>query len=402
MSGLIDRAVTGLDFDHPEPLLDQAKYLHHAGSPWFLALTALGVVFGDIGTSPLYAFQVALSGLGHPIPTAVEVTGIVSLILWALIAMVSLKYVVFILRADNDGEGRHPGAAVAGGGRQGRRRREAAAAGAARRDRRFAALWGRCHHARDFGAVGDGRPEAGGAVVRAFHPAGDDRDPGLSVHDPAPRHPQHRQAVRPCHGGVVRRDRYSRAVHIAMAPAILRAVNPAEAAHFLAADPKVAFVVIGAVFLALTGGEALYADMGHVGATAIRRAWFALVLPALLLNYFGQGALILADPSAADNPFYKLVPGWALIPMVGACDDGDDHRLAGAGIRRVLADAAGDADGPVSAGQDHADVIRRGRADLRAGRELAVDGRYTAHRGAVPLVGKPRRRPMASQCPAPC
>src|SRR5277367_5905606 len=83
---------------------DRPAFVHHAGSPWFLALTALGVVFGDIGTSPLYAFQVALSGLGHPVPTAADVLGIVSLILWALVIMVSLKYVVFILRADNDGE----------------------------------------------------------------------------------------------------------------------------------------------------------------------------------------------------------------------------------------------------------------------------------------------------------
>jgi len=105
-------------------------------------------------------------------------------------------------------------------------------------------------------------------------------------------------------------------VNVWMAPAILRAINPAEAARFLVDDPKISFVVIGAVFLALTGGEALYADMGHVGATAIRRAWFGLVLPALLLNYFGQGALILSDPSAVDNPFYKLAPGWALLPML--------------------------------------------------------------------------------------
>ena len=106
------------------------------------------------------------------------------------------------------------------------------------------------------------------------------------------------------------------AANIWMAPAIIKAINPAEAAGFLAANPIIAFAVIGAVFLALTGGEALYADMGHVGAAAIRRAWFGLVLPALILNYFGQGALILADPTAADNPFYKLAPGWALIPMV--------------------------------------------------------------------------------------
>src|SRR6201746_1396628 len=91
--------------NHSDHALDQAKYLHHAGSPGFLVLTALGVVFGDIGTSPLYAFQVALSGLGHANPTAAEVTGIVSLILWGLIAMVSLNYVTFVLRADNDGDG---------------------------------------------------------------------------------------------------------------------------------------------------------------------------------------------------------------------------------------------------------------------------------------------------------
>src|SRR5438132_3798462 len=103
--GLIDRAATGVVPSQPEARLDHAKYLHHAGSPWFLALTALGVVYGDIGTSPLYAFQVALAGTGHPVPTAADVLGIVSLIFWALMAMVSLKYIIFVLRADNDGEG---------------------------------------------------------------------------------------------------------------------------------------------------------------------------------------------------------------------------------------------------------------------------------------------------------
>ena len=106
------------------------------------------------------------------------------------------------------------------------------------------------------------------------------------------------------------------AINIVAAPAIFKAINPAAAARFLAANPVIAFAVIGAVFLALTGGEALYADMGHVGPAAIRRAWFGLVLPALILNYFGQGALILAEPAAADNPFYRLTPAWALIPMV--------------------------------------------------------------------------------------
>jgi KUP system potassium uptake protein len=104
--------------------------------------------------------------------------------------------------------------------------------------------------------------------------------------------------------------------NIWVAPKILLALNPLDAVRFVAASPIIGFAVIGAVFLALTGGEALYADLGHVGAPAIRRAWFGLVLPALLLNYFGQGALVLADPKAIEGTFYKLAPNWALIPMV--------------------------------------------------------------------------------------
>src|SRR5216684_1869474 len=244
VGGLIDRSVTGVGPSRSEAVLEQAKYLHHAGSPWFLALTALGVVFGDIGTSPLYAFQVALTGVGHSPPTPADVLGIVSLILWALTVMVSLKYVVFVLRADNDGEGG------------------------------ILALL---------------------SLVAADQVANGARLPVLVLL------------------GVIGA---LGAANIWTAPAILRAISPTEAVGFLIADPKISFVVIGAVFLALTGGEALYADMGHVGANAIRRAWYGLVLPALLLNYFGQGVLILSDPTAADNPFYKLAPGWELIPMV--------------------------------------------------------------------------------------
>src|SRR5450432_739652 len=105
VGGLIDRSITDAGPSASDAVRDQPKYLHHAGSPWSLALTALGVVYGDIGTSPLYAFQVALTGIGHPVPTPADVLGIVSLIFWALMAMVSLKYVTFVLRADNDGEG---------------------------------------------------------------------------------------------------------------------------------------------------------------------------------------------------------------------------------------------------------------------------------------------------------
>ena len=317
MSGLIDRSATSFGFDDPEPVLGHEKDLHHAGSPWFLALTALGVVFGDIGTSPLYAFQVALTGLGHPAPTAAETTGIVSLILWALMAMVSLKYVIFILRADNEGEGGI-----------------LALLSLVAADR--VADGGKLPLLVLLGVVGASLLYGDGVITPAISVLS--AMEGLKLVAPTFEHFILPATIAILIGlFMIQRHGTERIgklfgpvmvawfavigllgiVNIAAAPAILRAVNPLEAAHFLLGDPKVAFVVIGAVFLALTGGEALYADMGHVGATAIRRAWFGLVLPALLLNYFGQGALILADPSAADNPFYKLVPGWALIPMVG-------------------------------------------------------------------------------------
>ena len=316
MSGLIDRATAGSVSDLAAAVLDQPKYLHHAGSPWFLALTALGVVFGDIGTSPLYAFQVALSGLGHPAPTAAEVLGIVSLILWALIVMVSLKYVTFILRADNEGEGGILALL------------SLVAADSVAKGARLPVLV-------LLGVVGASLLYGDGVITPAISVLS--AMEGLKLVAPTFEH-----FILPATLAILialfviqRHGTHSigklfgpvmvvwfvvigvlGAANIVSAPAILRAVNPAEAARFLVADPRISFVVIGAVFLALTGGEALYADMGHVGSNAIRRAGFGLVLPALLLNYFGQGALILADPTAADNPFYKLAPNWALIPMV--------------------------------------------------------------------------------------
>jgi KUP system potassium uptake protein len=295
---------------------EQPAYLHHAGSPWFLALTALGVVFGDIGTSPLYAFQVALAGLGHPAPVPAEVIGIVSLVLWALMAMVSLKYVIFVLRADNDGEGGILALlALVMTGQVGKSVRLP-----------VLVLLGVIGAALLYG---DGVITPAISVLSAME--------GLKLVAPG-----FDRFIVPATlvilVGLFMIQRYGTErigrlfgpvmvvwfaviallgiCNIWQAPAILRAIDPLEAAHFLVADVKVGFVVIGAVFLALTGGEALYADMGHVGASAIRRAWFGLVLPALVLNYFGQGALILADPAAIDMPFYKLAPGWALIPLV--------------------------------------------------------------------------------------
>jgi KUP system potassium uptake protein len=316
VGGLVDRSVSDSGPSPSEAALDQAKYLHHAGSPWFLALTALGVVFGDIGTSPLYAFQVALTGIGHPVPTPADVLGIVSLILWALTMMVSLKYVVFVLRADNDGEGGILALLSLVGAEQ-------VADGA-----RLPALV-------LLGVVGASLLYGDGVITPAISVLS--AMEGLKLVAPSFEHFIVPATIAVLIGlFVIQRHGTGGigklfgpvmvvwfvvigalgAANIWMAPSILGAINPLEAARFLIADPRISFVVIGAVFLALTGGEALYADMGHVGATAIRRAWFGLVLPALLLNYFGQGALILADPAAADNPFYKLAPGWALIPMV--------------------------------------------------------------------------------------
>ena len=291
--------------------------LPHKGSGWFLALTALGVVFGDIGTSPLYTFSVALNATGHAPPIAADVLGVVSLIFWALMAMVSLKYVVFVLRADNDGEGGILALLslvaperVANGARI-----------------PILVLLGIVGAALLYG---DGVITPAISVLSAME--------GLKLVTPA-----FDTFILPFTLAILiglfiiqRRGTASIGrlfgpvmvvwfvvigllgfINIWVAPEILKAFSPVEAARFIAANPVIAFAVMGGVFLALTGAEALYADMGHVGPTAIRRAWFGLVLPALLLNYFGQGALVLADPHAVDSPFYKLAPHWALIPLVG-------------------------------------------------------------------------------------
>ena len=298
----------------PDADPSHAGELRHKGSPAFLALTAIGVVFGDIGTSPLYTLSVTLSATGHTAPTAVDVLGIVSLIFWALMAMVSLKYVVLVLRADNDGEGgilallslveritNGPGIPIL-------------------------VLLGIVGAALLYG---DGIITPAISVLSAME--------GLKLVTPALDN-----FVLPITLAILiglfaiqRRGTASigrlfgpvmvgwfviigllGVINIWAAPEILKALSPDAAARFVFANPLIAFAVMGGVFLALTGAEALYADMGHVGPTAIRRAWFGLVLPALLLNYFGQGALVLTDPTAIDSPFYKLAPHWALIPLV--------------------------------------------------------------------------------------
>ncbi|TMJ89401.1 MAG: hypothetical protein E6G76_08410, partial [Alphaproteobacteria bacterium] len=289
----------------------------HKGGPFFLVLTAIGVVFGDIGTSPLYTLPVTLGTTGHALPTASDVLGVVSLIFWALMAIVSLKYVVLVLRADNDGEGgilallslveseriaNGPGIPIL-------------------------VLLGIAGAALLYG---DGVITPAISVLSAMEglkliaPAFEDFILPLTLATLIGLFMMQRRGTAsighlfgPVMVGWFLVIGVLGVINIWAAPEILKAVSPDAAARFVFANPLIAFAVMGGVFLALTGAEALYADMGHVGPTAIRRAWFALVLPALLLNYFGQGALVLADPKAIDSPFYKLAPHWALIPLVG-------------------------------------------------------------------------------------
>jgi KUP system potassium uptake protein len=285
----------------------------HAHS--FLALTALGVVFGDIGTSPLYTFSIALTATGHA-PGRIEVLGVVSLTFWALMLLISLKYVTFVLRADNDGEG-----GILALLSLVERPHETTA----RVKLSFVVLLGVIGAALLYG---DGVITPAISVLSAieglkFTPGvGDFVVPITLVILIGLFAIQYRGtgSVGRLFGPVMVVWFVAIGVlgliNITAAPEILEAFNPLEAVRLGMASPTALFVVLGGVFLALTGGEALYADMGHVGRTAIRQAWFGLVLPALVLCYFGQGARVLADPKAVENPFYALAPAWAVIPMV--------------------------------------------------------------------------------------
>ncbi|MEH3117848.1 MAG: KUP/HAK/KT family potassium transporter [Methylorubrum populi] len=284
-----------------------------------LLVGTLGVVYGDIGTSPLYALKEAVRAASQGTePSAAAVTGAVSLILWALILVVSLKYAVLILRADNRGEG----GIVA-----------------------MLALLG-ARHARPgswqalllvVGLVGAALLYGDGAITPAISVLS--AIEGLKVDAPS----LDRSVVPIALAILVALFLVQRqgaafigrifgpvmllwfVVLAAMgvggilqAPQILSAVNPLRAVEFTAhAGLHVGFAMLGAAFLAVTGGEAMYADLGHFGARAIRVAWFALVLPALVIHYFGQGAILLVDPSAAENPFYRLAPTALHYPLIG-------------------------------------------------------------------------------------
>lgn len=298
---------------HPNP---QGRYLAR------LALLALGVVYGDIGTSPLYAIREAFHAqLGIPV-TAGNVFGVLSLIFWSLIVIVTIKYHVVIIRADNKGEGGVLALmALVNGNRIAR----------GLTPRRIMIVLG------IFGAAllyADGALTPAISVLSAVE--------GLEIVTPQLQHwviwitlviliglfmfqSRGTAGVGAVFGPVMLIWFLVLAVlglnAILRHPAVVGAVLPSHAIRFLAEDPGRGLIVLGAVFLAVTGGEALYADLGHFGHSAIQLAWFTIPLPALLLNYFGQGALLLTHPEAAANPFYLLAPAkalYALIPLATA------------------------------------------------------------------------------------
>ena len=289
----------------------------HGGPIAALSLAALGVVYGDIGTSPIYAMRESLHGVHGVSPTPDNVLGLLSLIFWALILVISVKYLAFVMRADNCGEG----------GMIALTALVSPDAGHVRRTGKVAlVLLGL------FGAsllYGDGMITPAISVLSAVK--------GLEVVTPVFQRyvipitiviliglfaVQSRGTARigSIFGPVMLLWFLTLgalgAVQIAQHPGVLAAVSPLHGVQFFARNGTHGLLVLGSVFLVVTGGEALYADMGHFGARPIRLSWFGLVLPMLLLNYFGQGALVLTDASAAEHPFFRMAPSWALIPLV--------------------------------------------------------------------------------------
>jgi KUP system potassium uptake protein len=281
---------------------------------WALTLGSIGVVFGDIGTSPLYAFREAVAGAaqGQPITRAI-VLGVLSLILWALFIVVTAKYVLLLLRADNNGEGGTLSLMALGQRALGRRSWPLLALGVI-----GASMF-----------IGDSMITPAISVLSAVE--------GLKLAAPGLQH-----YVVPLtvfilvvlfsvqSGGTARVATafgpvmivwfatlaVMGLINISDDPSVLAAINPWYGIHFLLTHGTIGMVTLGAVFLAVTGGEALYADLGHFGRKPIQAGWLYFVLPALLINYFGQGALVLSNPAAIENSFYRMVPEILLLPLV--------------------------------------------------------------------------------------
>jgi len=295
--------------------LSKASTHRSPGAVAALTLSALGVVYGDIGTSPLYTLQLIFEG-GHVSVTPGNVLGVLSMIFWTMTIIVSIKYVLLVLRADNHGEG----------GLIAMLALATTAVGHRPPLRRGLMLVGL------FGAAifyGDGVITPAITVLGAVE--------GLGVIAPA----LHDWVVPVALAVIVALFALQRLgtgsigkafgpitlvwfivltllglPHIAAKPEVLQALNPMLAIGFFAQHKVIAFVMLGAVVLCVTGGEALYADMGHFGKLPIRIAWYGLVMPSLVINYFGQGALLLVEPAAVKNPFYLMAPSWAQVPLL--------------------------------------------------------------------------------------
>ena len=281
-----------------------------------LIFGCLGVVFGDIATSPLYALRVAFSGRGALTPTPDHVMGILSLVFWSLVLVVGLKYAILVMRADNKGEG----------GIMALMSLVLRSMGDRPRLRKTVMVLGLTGTALFFG---DAVIAPAISVISAIE--------GLKVVTPALK-PLILPASLGILGGLFVLQHRGTAFlgwlfspvmllwllliavlgvsSILQTPHILRALDPMQALHFIEEAKAQTLIVLGAVVLVVTGAEALYADMGHFGILPIRFAWFFLVFPALVLNYLGQGALLIRDPSAASNPFYLLGPSWSVLPLL--------------------------------------------------------------------------------------
>ena len=290
---------------------------HHGGSKWALMLGALGVVYGDIGTSPLYAMKECFSpeSTHHVATTPGNVLGVLSLVFWSLAMIVTVKYLTFVMRADNEGAGGILALLALVPQRGGKR------------DNRPILL-----PLVLFGAAllyGDGVITPAISVLSAvegLREAAPSLDSGIVPITCAILFGlflvQRRgtAGVGAVFGPLMILWFVTISVlglrAITTNPEVVKAIYPGYAVHFFLENKGHGFLILGSVVLCITGGEALYADMGHFGRRPIRMTWYAMVAPALLLNYFGQGALLLSNPAAAKSPFYALVPGWALYPVI--------------------------------------------------------------------------------------
>jgi KUP system potassium uptake protein len=293
----------------------QSDVSHPSASRAALTLAALGIVFGDIGTSPLYALRECFYGPHAVAPTPGNVMGVLSLIFWALVLVISIKYVSYVMRADNQGEG-------------GILALMALIPPTYRDPQSRGVLLG-------LGLFGSALLYGDGIITPAISVLG--AVEGLSTATPALTPYVVPVSAAVLAGLFLVQYRGTAKVGamfgpvmvvwfvtigglglhwLVQSPSVLGAMNPSHAVEFFATNRYHGFVVLGSVFLVVTGGEALYADMGHFGPGPIRLAWFGIVMPGLLLNYFGQGAMLLINPSATESPFYRLAPSTLVLPLV--------------------------------------------------------------------------------------